>query len=59
MKIENIEISKLKPYEKNAKAHPKSQVEAIARSIKAFGFNQPVVVSAKNEVIVGGKAKLL
>jgi len=53
MKIENIEISKLKPYEKNAKAHPKSQVEAIARSIKAFGFNQPVVVSAKNEVIVG------
>ena len=33
MKIENIEISKLKPYEKNAKAHPKSQVEAIDRII--------------------------
>ena len=39
MKIENI-----KPYEKNAKKHPKKQVEQVAKSIKEFGFNQPIVI---------------
>ena len=39
MLIENI-----KPYEKNAKKHPKKQIEAVAKSIKEFGFNQPIVL---------------
>ena len=53
MKITLIPITELKPYGKNAKKHPKSQIEAIARSIKEFGFNQPVVVDKNNSVIVG------
>jgi len=48
MKIENI-----KPYEKNAKKHPKKQVEQIAKSIKEFGFNQPIVIDKKGVIIVG------
>lgn len=43
----------IKPYSKNAKRHSKSQVEAIARSIKEFGFNQPIVVDKKGVIIVG------
>jgi DNA modification methylase len=48
MKIENI-----KPYEKNAKKHPKKQVEQVAKSIKEFGFNQPIVIDKKGVIIVG------
>ena len=43
----------IKPYPKNAKKHDKKQIEAIAKSIKEFGFNQPVVVDKKGVIIVG------
>ena len=46
-------IQNLKPYEKNAKKHPKKQVQQVANSIKEFGFNQPIVVDKNNVVIVG------
>ena len=39
-------------YEKNAKAHPESQIDQIARSIEEFGFSQPLVVDKDNVVIV-------
>jgi len=48
-----MEISLIKPYEKNAKKHDKKQVQQIANSIKEFGFNQPLVVDKENVVIVG------
>ena len=53
MKIELVNIADLRPYEKNAKRHPKEQVEKIAKSIEAFGFRQPIVVGVNNVVIVG------
>lgn len=43
----------IKPYEKNAKKHPKKQIAQIAASIKEFGFNQPVVIDKKGVIIVG------
>lgn len=48
-----MDISLIKPYPKNAKMHPKKQVQQIANSIKEFGFNQPIVIDGKNEIIVG------
>lgn len=48
-----LPVSQLIPYEKNAKKHPKKQVQQVANSIKEFGFNQPVVVDQNNVVIVG------
>ena len=48
-----INIEQLKPYPKNAKKHPKKQIEQVANSIKEFGFNQPIVVDKNNVVIVG------
>jgi DNA modification methylase len=48
-----MDINKIIPYERNAKKHPKKQVEQVAASIKAFGFNQPIVLDKKNVIIVG------
>lgn len=43
----------IKPYEKNAKKHPKKQIEQVANSIKEFGMNQPIVVDKHGVIIVG------
>ncbi len=48
-----MNIDLIKPYNKNAKKHPKAQVQQIANSIKEFGFNQPIVLDKENVVIVG------
>lgn len=48
-----MEIVKIKPYHKNAKKHPEKQIQQIAESIKAFGFNQPIVIDKNNEIVVG------
>lgn len=51
--IINLSIDDIKPYHKNAKKHPKDQIEKIANSILEFGFNQPIVVDKDNVIIVG------
>lgn len=43
----------IKPYSKNAKKHPKKQIEQVANSIKEFGMNQPIVVDKDGVIIVG------
>lgn len=43
----------IQPYTKNAKKHPKKQVEQVANSIKEFGMNQPIVVDKQGVIIVG------
>lgn len=58
MKINEVKISEIKPYEKNAKKHPPEQVEHIANSIREFGFQQPLVID-KNNVVVIGHGRLL
>lgn len=52
-----MDISLIKPYEKNAKKHPQKQIQQVANSIKEFGFNQPVVVD-KNGVLIVGHGRL-
>jgi len=48
-----MNINEIKPYPKNAKKHPKKQIEQVANSIKEFGFNQPIVIDKNNVIIVG------
>lgn len=43
----------IKPYPKNAKKHPKKQIEQVANSIKEFGMNQPIIVDKEGFIIVG------
>lgn len=51
-------ITDLKPYKKNAKKHPKEQIERIANSIKEFGFTQPVLID-RNNCVVAGHGRIL
>lgn len=44
---------KIQPYPDNAKKHPNAQLEAIAASIKRFGWQQPIVVDKQGIIIVG------
>ncbi len=53
MKIEELDISDIKQYENNAKLHPKKQINRIVKSIKEFGFNDPIAVDENNMIIEG------
>ena len=57
-KIELRDIGTIKPYEKNAKRHPKEQIEKLAAIIKRHGFDQPIVVDSAG-VIIKGHGRLL
>src|SRR5712671_2845616 len=46
-------IDLLKPDPANPRLHSKKQIRQIANSIKAFGFNVPVLVDAELNVIAG------
>lgn len=52
MKIEEISVQKLIPYEFNNKIHWEIQVNRIANSIKEFWFLQPIVIDKNNIVVV-------
>ena len=53
MKIEKINIDKIKPYENNAKLHPPEQIEQIKKSIQEFGNNDPIAIDENNVIIEG------
>lgn len=52
-KYENVAIDKLKPYERNARTHSAEQVDKIAKSIKEFGFINPVLIDGDFGIIAG------
>lgn len=52
MKIENINVEQLIPYEFNNKIHDEQQINRIANSIKEFWFLQPLVIDKNNIVVV-------
>lgn len=53
LKIEYLDKNDLKPYANNAKIHTAEQVEQIKKSIREFGFNDPVAVWHDNEIVEG------
>lgn len=52
-RYENVEIEKLKPYKNNARTHSDEQIEKIAKSMKEFGFINPILVDGNLNVIAG------
>lgn len=59
LKIEYIDVTKLKPYEKNARKHEEYDILQIAKSIEAYGFNDPIGIWGKDNQIVEGHGRLL
>src|SRR6266852_4149528 len=52
MLIEMRKLSEVKPYENNPRIND-AAVDAVAASIKEFGFRQPIVVDEESVIIVG------
>src|SRR6185312_15036476 len=46
-------VASLRPDPKNPRVHSEKQVQQIARSIEAFGFNVPLLVNADMQVVAG------
>mgnify|MGYP002742603259 FL=1 len=53
LKIEYVDIGTIKPYCKNARHNDGEATEKVAASIKAFGFQQPILVDDNNVIITG------
>ena len=52
MDVKNFPLADIKPYEKNPRKND-SAVDAVANSIKEFGFKVPVVIDADNVIVCG------
>jgi ParB-like chromosome segregation protein Spo0J len=52
-RVERVSIDKLRPNKRNARVHSKKQIHQIASSIAEFGFNNPVLVDRKGEILAG------
>lgn len=46
-------VSALKPYEKNARTHSAEQVEQLTRSMREFGFTNPLLIDEQDRIIAG------
>lgn len=57
MEIEVLKIADLAPYAKNSRTHSEAQQKKIERSIKEFGFTNPILIDA-NGVIIAGHARI-
>jgi len=52
MKVEQWKIDDVKPYEGNPRQNEEA-VEAVAKSIREFGFRQPIVVDESGVIVAG------
>lgn len=52
MQIEEIKLKELKPYANNPRDNAKA-VDAVANSIREFGFKMPIVIDKDNVIICG------
>ena len=52
MKVEHRPIEGIKPYEGNPRRN-EAAVDAVAESIRQFGFRQPIVVDEDGVIVVG------
>ena len=52
-KVQEVPVSRLKPYEKNAKIHGTNQIEKLKASIEEFGFLTPCLIDEDFNIIAG------
>ena len=46
-------LSEVRPYDRNPRIIPQAAVDAVAKSIAAFGFRQPIVVDGHGVILAG------
>ena len=52
-KVQEVDVVRLKPYERNAKIHGADQIEKLRKSIEEFGFISPCLIDNEYNVIAG------
>jgi DNA modification methylase len=53
VQIEQLKTEDLLSYAKNSRTHSEAQIDQIAASIKEFGFTNPILIDAENQIIAG------
>jgi DNA modification methylase len=53
LEVTYLPTTSLKPHPQNPRVHKDKQVGQIAQSIKAFGFNVPILVDERQNVVAG------
>ena len=48
-----LSVDKLEPYINNSRTHSKEQVAQVVKSIKEFGFTNPILIDDKGGIIAG------
>lgn len=56
MNVIELPIDRVVPYERNPRKNDKA-VEAVANSIKEFGFKVPIIIDTNNVVVAGHTIK--
>ena len=51
--VQEVSLSSLVPYERNAKIHGQDQIEKLKASIQEFGFLTPCLIDRENNIIAG------
>jgi len=51
--IEQVPVTTLVPWARNARIHSRKQLRQIADSIRAFGFTSPVLIDRSNRILAG------
>lgn len=57
LEITYLNIDDIKPYKRNAKKHPATQIQQIAESISQFGMNDPIAIAGDDNEIVEGHGR--
>ena len=53
MKVQEIDISLIKPYKNNPREIPQESIQKVVKSIREYGNNQPIVIDQDNVIVVG------
>jgi ParB/RepB/Spo0J family partition protein len=59
LQIVQTPIGELNPYPANPRRIGDAELESLTRSIREFGFVQPVVARREDQVVIGGHQRLV
>src|SRR6185503_21074978 len=57
--VEHVDIKELRPDPANPRRISEDQLEALTRSLREFGFVQPVLARREDKTVIGGHQRLL
>jgi len=54
LQVQYIDPQELKPFADNPRQHSERNIQDIQRSIKKFGFTNPILVRQEDNMVVAG-----